>query len=239
MSPLRTHKAGESSECTKGATTNPRWRQALSSPTLLPLGVLITPTPPHSGPGKGKGGPQVGATDPEPRALSSPLRPPSPISAEPRGMSVCHALEDCSLANTLPPLHSQSPLCSLVPHNIIKFALGSSILKNSRCHPVLSATSPGFFPCADFSGADFSGCLLPPGTHLRSSTGTAGRGHLSSRLDPGAFLVFIPCVALCSWTSSRPGFCSAISPPSSSQSTPTLPWVYPSAQSWVLGFLFY
>ena len=124
----------------------------------------------------------MGATDPEPRALSSPLRPPSPISAEPRGMSVCHALEDCSLANTLPPLHSQSPLCSLVPHNIIKFALGSSILKNSRCHPVLSATSPGFFPCADFSGADFTGCLLPPGTHLRSSTGTAGRGHLSSRV---------------------------------------------------------
>ena len=108
----------------------------------------------------------MGATDPEPRALSSPLRPPSPISAEPRGMSGCHALEDCSLANTLPPLHSQSPLCSLVPHNIIKFALGSSILKNSRCHPVLSATSPGFFPCADFSGADFTGCLLSFTSHL-------------------------------------------------------------------------
>ena len=108
----------------------------------------------------------MGATDPEPRALSSPLRPPSPISAEPRGMSVCHALEDCSLANTLPPLHSQSPLCSLVPPNLIKFALGSSILKNSRCHPVLSATSPGFFPCADFSGADFTGCLLSFTSHL-------------------------------------------------------------------------
>lgn len=81
---------------------------------------------------------------------------------------------------------------------------------------------------------------LPPGAHPCSSTGTAGGGHLSACLGPGALSVSLPCVALCSGTPSQSGSRSPISPPSPShqlqllhlQSTPTLPWVYPSSQGW-------